>query len=297
MSTALVTGATAGIGNAFARLLAGQGHDLVLVARDAERLGQVAAGLRDRHGVEVETLAADLTDREQLERVADRLRDASRPVDVLVSNAGFSLNHNLLRSGTADEERLLDVLVRAVLVLAKAAVPGMVDRGRGRIVTVSSVAGFIPSGTYSAAKAWATTFTISLAGELAGTGVTATALCPGYVHTEFHQRAGLEMSMLPSWAWLEADRLVADCWADVRRGAAVSVPSLRYKLAVVGLRHLPLRLIQMMGRRRGVRRSPAAAPPSADTPAARFLPTGPFRARDGGAARPGAAPGEAVTGP
>jgi hypothetical protein len=257
MATALITGATAGIGHGFARLLATQGFDLVLVARDAERLGATAAQLRELHGIETETLAADLADREQLERVAERLRDDARPVDVLINNAGFALNHNLVASPVADEERLLDVLVRAVLVLTKAAVPGMVKRGRGRVVTVASVAAFLPSGTYSAAKAWATTFTLSLAGELAGTGVTATAVCPGYTRTEFHQRAELEMSMLPGWAWLDADRLVAQAWSDVRRGRSVSVPSRRYAAAVMLLRHLPLRVGEIAGRRRAVRRSAA----------------------------------------
>jgi hypothetical protein len=259
MPTALITGATAGIGHAFARRLAADGFDLVLVARDAARLGTTAAELHGRYGVDVETIAADLAERDQVERVAIRLRDQARPVDVLVNNAGFALNRGFLASEAADEERFLDVLVRAVLVLTKAAVPGMVARGRGRIVTVSSVAGFLPSGTYSAAKAWATTFTSSLAGELAGTGVTATALCPGYVRTEFHQRAKLEMSGLPSWAWLNADRLVAQAWSDARRGAAVSVPSLRYKVAVLLLRHLPLQFGQIMGRRRAASRSAAGA--------------------------------------
>ncbi len=258
MATALVTGATAGIGHEFARQLAAQGHDLVLVARDAARLGEVAQALRDRHGAEVEVLSADLADRVQLERVAERLRDGDRPVDVLVNNAGFGLNRGFLDGEIGAEERLLDVLVRAVLVLSRAAVGGMVARGRGSVVTVSSVAGFLPSGTYSAAKAWATTFTASLAGELAGTGVTATALCPGYVHTELHRRAGLNMSFLPRWAWLSADRLVAECLADVRRGRVVSIPSRRYKLAVLLLRHVPLRVGEALGRRRATRRSRAA---------------------------------------
>ncbi len=226
--TALVTGATAGIGNAFARALAARGTDLVLVARDAPRLGAVAEQLRADHGVEVELLAADLADREQLERVAVRLRD---------------------------EQRLLDVLVRAVLVLTHAAVPGMVARGRGAVVTVSSVAGFMPAGPYSAAKAWATTFTTSLAGELAGTGVTATALCPGYVHTEFHGRAGIRMERLPEFVWLDADQLVAACLADVARGRTISVPGAQYKLAVVALRHLPLRFVEWFSRGRMRRRA------------------------------------------
>lgn len=255
MPTAAITGATAGIGNAFARRLATEGFDLVLVARDADRLAGTAADLRDRHGVEVETIVADLADREQTERVAERLRDTVHPIDVLVNNAGFGLNRGFLASDAVDEERLLDVLVRAVLVLTKAVVPGMVERGRGRVITVSSVAGFLPGGTYSAAKAWATTFTTSLAAELAGTGVTATALCPGYVRTELHRRAGLTVSQVPSWAWLNADRLVAQAWADARRGAAVSVPARRYKVAVLFLRHLPLRIGGGLGRRRTVRRT------------------------------------------
>jgi short-subunit dehydrogenase len=250
MTTALVTGATSGIGNAFARRLAAEGSGLVLVARDAVRLEEEATTFRERHGVEVEVLAADLSDREQLERVARRLRDEARPVDVLVSNAGFGVGKPFLSTRISEEERVLDVMVRAVLVLTRAAAPGMVSRGRGKIITVSSVAGFFSGGTYSAAKAWATAFTSSLAGELAGTGVTATALCPGYVRTEFHQRAGMDVSDLPYWAWLDADRVIADCLSDVRRGRAVSVPSLRYKTAVFFLRHVPLRFGKMLSARR-----------------------------------------------
>lgn len=250
MGTALVTGATAGIGAAFTQRLAADGCALILVARNEDRLNEAAAGLRDRHRVDVEVLAADLGNREELERVADRLRDESRPVDILVNNAGFGVNRPFLSGESADEERMLDVMARAVLVLSHAAAPGMAARGRGAIVTVSSVAGFIHGGTYCAAKAWATSFTASLAGELAGTGVTATALCPGFVRTEFHERAGMDVSRIPGWAWLDADRLAADCMADVRRGRVISVPSLRYKLAVALIRHIPLRLGHLLRRRR-----------------------------------------------
>lgn len=257
MTTALVTGATSGIGNAFARRFAADGHRLVLVSRDGVRLEEVARGLRERHGVEVETIPADLCDREQMERVAGRLRDGTRPVDILVNNAGFGLAAPFLLGPLSDEERMLDVLVRAVLVLTRAAAPGMVARRRGNIVTVSSVAGFLPGGTYSAAKAWATSFTTSLAGQLSGTGVTATALCPGFVRSEFQQRAKIDVSYLPGWAWLDADRLVAGCMADVRRGRAVSVPSLRYKAAAFFFRHIPLRLAGAVAARRA-RMAPAS---------------------------------------
>jgi short-subunit dehydrogenase len=250
MASALVTGATAGIGYAFARRLAAEGHGLVLVAREASRLEEVAAILHQRYRVDVETLPADLCDREQTERVADRLRDCTRPIDILVSNAGFPGGKSFLAADISEEERMLYVLVRAVLVLTRAAVPGMVSRGRGNLITVSSVAGFFPGGTYSAAKAWATAFSASLAGELAGTGVTATVLCPGYVRTEFHRRAKMDVSDIPAWAWLDPDRVVADCLADVRRGRAFCVPGLRYKAAVFFLRRIPLRLLDTLSGRR-----------------------------------------------
>jgi short-subunit dehydrogenase len=252
---ALVTGATAGIGNAFARALAARGIDLVLVARDAERLETVAHDLRARHAVDVEVLVADLAERDRLERVAERLRDRNRAVDLLVNNAGFAVKQEFGGGDVAAEERLLDVLVRAVLVLSAAATPGMVERDRGAVVTVSSVAGFLQGGTYSAAKAWATTFTLSLAGELAGTGVTATALCPGYVHTEFHGRAGIRMNRLPEWVWLDADELVAQCLRDVARGRSISVPGWQSRLGMVAGRHLPLRLIEWFSRGRMRRRN------------------------------------------
>jgi len=248
MSTALVTGATAGIGNAFARRLAADGHALVLVARDVPRLEKVAASLTEAHGVPVEVLPADLADPDQLARVAERLRDPDRPVDLLVNNAGFGVHAPFVGGDLAPELSMLDVLVRAVLVLTHAAAPGMRERGRGAVVNVSSVAGFLPGGTYSAAKAWNTTFSQSLALELLGSGVTVTALCPGYVRTELHGRAGMDMSSVPSWAWLDADRLVADCLADVRRGRAISIPSRRYQTGVFFLRHLPARGLHVIGR-------------------------------------------------
>lgn len=242
--TALVTGATAGIGLSFARQLAADGHDLVLVARDAERLGAVAAELGSAYGRQVEVIRADLADREQVQRVADRLADPARPVDLLVNNAGFGLSCGFLDGPVADEERMLDVLCRAVLVLSHAAAGAMRERGRGAIVNVSSVSGFVAMGSYSAAKAWVTTFSEGLAGELAGSGVTVTALCPGFVRTEFHQRAGMEMSRMPAAAWLDSDDVVRACLDDVRRGRVVSAPSRRYQVVVALARHAPRALVR-----------------------------------------------------
>jgi len=259
---ALITGATAGIGNAFARRLAADGHDLVLVARDGGRLERVAAELRSRHGVGVEVLPADLTRRDELDRVAHRLSDPQRPVDVLVNNAGFGTAKPLLDSDLQQQEELIALLVTAVLVLTRAALPGMVSRDSGTVITVSSVSGFIvPGGSYAAAKAWATSFTTSVSAQLAGTGVQVTALCPGFVRTEFHARAGMPMDKLPSWAWLDADRVVADCLRDVARKRMLSVPSKRYRFVVLALRHLPLTALRGISRGyASVRRVPRAEP-------------------------------------
>lgn len=257
MSTALVTGATAGIGREFAEQLAARGYGLVLVARDTERLESVASELRAARGVDVEVLPADLADREQTQQVADRLADADHPVDLLVNNAGFGLGTGFLDGEIAEEERGLDVMVRAVFVLSHAAGRAMRERGHGAILNVSSVAGTVTMSTYSALKSCVTVFTEVLSNELAGTGVTATALLPGFTRTEFHDRARMTMSALPDALWLDADRLVRDALDDVAAGKVVSVPSLPYKAITLVTKFAPRapvrRISGSLGRRRRAR--------------------------------------------
>lgn len=251
MGTALITGASAGLGLEFAWQLATARHDVVLVARDGEKLERLAAQLRAAAGVHAEVLPADLTDRADLERVADRLRAAERPVGLLVNNAGNGLGQRFVGGDLALEEASLDLMVRAVLVLSHAAAGAMVERGRGAVLNVASVAALTAGGTYSAAKAWVRSFTEGLAVELVGTGVTATALCPGLTHTEFHERAGLSgAESYPEVAWLSADRVVATALADVRRGAVISTPSLRYQVASGLLRTLPRSVVRRLGEAR-----------------------------------------------
>ena len=242
MSTALVTGATSGIGLAFCRELAERGHDLVIVARRRAKLENVSDELRARHSINVEILAADLSKRAQLRRVADRLADRERPIDLLVNNAGFGTSTSFLKGELAHEEAMFDVLCRSVLVLSHAGALSMKDRGRGAIINVSSVASFVPMGTYGAAKGWVTAFTETLAHELSGSGVSATALCPGFTITEMHEPASVDMSKLPKAMWLEADRLVRDCLDDVRAGKVLSVPGAPYKL-IVGVTQLAPRAL------------------------------------------------------
>lgn len=240
MSTALVTGATAGIGHEFARQLAARGDDLVLVARDAARLEQVAAELRAAYGVEVETHVADLTLPDQLATVEARLADHARPVDLLVNNAGFGLKERFLDNPIDVEQAQQDVLVRAVLRLSHAALGGMTERGRGGIINVSSVAAFLPRGTYSAAKAWVNSFSRWAHNEYGDQGVTVMALCPGFVKTEFHQRLGVDRDKsAPRMLWLEPDRLVRDALADFDKGRPLSIPSKRYKAIVTATRVIP----------------------------------------------------------
>lgn len=267
MPTALVTGATAGIGLAFARRLARDGHDLVLVARDAARLERTAGELVTAYAVAVETLAADVGEGSDLRRVEDRLADPTHPVDLLVNNAGYGLKRSFLRGDVDEEEAMLRVLAVAVLRLSHAAGRAMAARSHGGIVTVSSVAGFVPGGTYSAAKAWATSFSQGLAAELAPSGVRVLALCPGYTRTEYHSRAGLDMSRLPGFLWLDADELVDVALRDLARGRRVSVPGLPYKVVGLGARLLPPPVVRWLSAVLvGARGSSAHDGPGAGTP-------------------------------
>ncbi|MDT3397567.1 SDR family oxidoreductase [Streptomyces sp. B1866] len=234
MTTALITGSTAGIGAAFARRLAADGHNLVLVARDAERLREQAADLHDRHRVEARVLSADLADDAGIEAVEARLADPAQPVDLLVNNAGFGHRDGYLTTPLADELRMLKVHCETVLRLTSAAAAAMRERGRGGVINVSSIASFFPRGTYSASKAWVTQFTLGAAKDLTGSGVRLMALCPGFVRTEFHQRSGVSTDNVPGWMWLDADRVVDAALKDFARGRALSVPDPRYK-ALAGL--------------------------------------------------------------
>lgn len=238
MTTALVTGATAGIGAQFARQLAGRGHDLVLVARDAARLQSAAVELRT-YGVQVEVLAADLASDDGCARVEWRCGEG---VDVLVNNAGLGTKGAFHEVAREDEEHLLRLNVRAVMRLTHAALPAMVARGSGSIVNVSSVAGFTPgtrAATYSASKAWVTNFSESLHLQYADQGVRVLALCPGFTRTEFHSRADMDTSGIPARMWLQADDVVRECLSDLDAGRSLSVPGAQYKAIVAATRLVP----------------------------------------------------------
>ena len=250
--TALITGPTSGIGACFADQLARKGYDLVLVARDESRLDALAAEVERAYAVDTEVLVADLADREALAKVEQRVADPARPIDLLVNNAGFGHKRPFLENSVEDEQQMLDVLVTAVLRLTHAALGAMVARGDGAIINVSSVAGFLPRGSYSAAKAYVTSLSEWADLTYRDKGVRVMALCPGFTKTEFHERMDVSRDSAPSWMWLEADRLVAAALRDLEKGKRVSVPSRRYKAITGVVRYTPssvLSRLQGLGRR------------------------------------------------
>ncbi|BDB40226.1 MULTISPECIES: SDR family NAD(P)-dependent oxidoreductase [Mycobacterium] len=246
---ALITGPTSGIGAGYARRYARDGYDLVLVARDAERLKQLAGELESRVG-SIEILQADLALAADRAKVAERLAEGVR---VLVNNAGLGTSGDFWTADPALLQRQLDVNVTAVMHLTRAALPAMLAAGTGTVVNIASVAGLLPGrgSTYSASKAWVISFTEGLANGLQGTGVGVHAVCPGYVRTEFHSRAGLDMAGVPSFMWLEVDDVVNESLADVARGKVISIPGREYKFLVATGRAMPRRLARLVTKRFG----------------------------------------------
>ena len=251
--TALVTGATSGIGASFARLLATEDHDLVLVARDRSRLESRRDELLALNpGIEIEVLSADLATDEGISRVEGRIQSG---VSVLINNAGFGINKGFTRSAIESERDLLSVLVTAPLrlthsLLNRSAIEGEPDEIHERdlvIINVSSVASWIAGGTYSASKSYLTVLSESLHTELSGGNVKVLALCPGFTRTEFHQRGRMKMSALPKFLWMSADEVAEIGWRDALSGKAISVPGWHYKTLSVIARFAPRPLVRKVG--------------------------------------------------
>jgi hypothetical protein len=244
-SWALVTGATAGIGESFCRLLADNNYNIVLVARDLPRLQERAIQLEAKFNVETHVIQADLSTDAGCSVVEQYL--ASNQVDVLINNAGFGLNKAFTMSELKAEQEMFDVLVRTPMRLMHVVLPGMKQRNKGVLINVSSVAGYIAGGSYSAAKSYLTVITESLHTELANTNIKVSALCPGFTRTEFHQRGRMSMKGLPSFMWLNSDKLVAKAWSDALKGKAVSIPGWQYQLLVFVIQALPRSIIRKVG--------------------------------------------------
>jgi hypothetical protein len=253
-SAALVTGASSGIGADLARSLARRGHGVVLVARRAERLSRLAAELADAHGVRVETLTCDLSDRGARDAMLERLDGLGLRVDVLINNAGFGTAGLFQRLDGERETELVRLNCEAVVALCGRFVPGMVERGAGALLNVASTAGFQPlptQATYSASKVFVVTFTEALSVDLSGTGVTATALCPGPVRTEFADVAGLgqEASRLPEPLWTTSADVAEAGVAGLERGKRIVVPGIVNRATAMGGRYTLRPLFLALARR------------------------------------------------
>ncbi|MDO4791770.1 MAG: SDR family NAD(P)-dependent oxidoreductase [Buchananella hordeovulneris] len=244
MGSALITGASAGLGTEFAWQLAGRGHRVVLVARREERLEEIAEEIRELHGTPVEVLPADLAMVKGRAAVVERLGQERHPIGLLVNNAGFGLGQRFVGGSLRREQAGVDVMVKAVLELSHAAAAQMVARGRGAILNVSSMTASSAMGTYAAHKAWVRTFTEALAQELDGTGVTATAVMPGLVRTEFHETAKMGMENMPEWCWLPAERVVREALRATSLGQVLVTPSLRYQALEVLMRAAPRAVVR-----------------------------------------------------
>lgn len=243
---AVVTGASAGIGKEFCDRLARRGYDLLIVARDGNRLEALRTELEQRHGIAVEVFPADLTIDTDVSLLAERIT-RSPNLALLVNNAGFGTRGPLADASPARQESMLQLHVVAPMRLTQAALPILLNNGRGAIINVSSVASFIFSANnvnYCATKAYLTTFSEGLAAELAGTGVQVQALCPGFTRSEFHQRMEVDVREIPSWMWMSAAKVVETSLRRLERGGpVVCVPGIRYKLLVFLLRFIPRRII------------------------------------------------------
>jgi short-subunit dehydrogenase len=240
--TALITGASAGLGREYARLFAKDGHDLVLVARRRERLDELARELVAAHGTTCMVVTADLATPGAGQRIADQVQAAGRTIDFLVNNAGFGRRGPFAQSDVRPQLEMIDVNVRALVELTRLFLPGMLQRRQGRILNIASMAGFVPGpfmATYYASKAFVLSFTEAMAGELRGTGVTATASCPGPTSTEFGEVAGSSKSNLFKRHVADAASVARHGYRAMLAGTVVAIPGLQNKLSVQSVRIAP----------------------------------------------------------
>ncbi|MBM9433940.1 SDR family NAD(P)-dependent oxidoreductase [Flaviflexus equikiangi] len=244
MGTALVTGATSGIGKEIAWQLAGEGNDLVLVARNTAALEDYADRLRNFTGQSIEVLSADLATEEGARAVADRTASREKPIGLVVNNAGFGLGQDFIGGSLERELQAIDVMARAILIICHSAANEFARRGYGAILNVSSMTSLTAQGTYSAHKAWVRTFSEGLAETLKPYGVSVTVSCPGLVHTEFHERTQVDASQWPDLAFIPVDKVASRSLDAVRRGRVIVTPSPLYAAAAGFLRLAPRRLVR-----------------------------------------------------
>lgn len=244
MGRALITGASSGLGAEFAWILAAEGNNLVLVARNEKRLATIAEDIRQKANVDVEVLPADLALADGVERVAKRLKSEDSPVTLLINNAGMGLEQDFIDGSISRELGAANVMIDAIMLLSHAALSVMVKRGRGTIINVSSITALTAQGTYSAAKSWVKTFTEGLAADLVGTGVNVSVVLPGLMHTNFHRNINVDPRQWADWMFIDAYDVANAALAGARRKQVIVVPSLLYRIAYYALKFAPRTLVR-----------------------------------------------------
>ena len=239
MKLAVITGPTSGIGLAYAQQLAAEGYDLLLVGRSEEKLKKLQTELKANS----EIFVADLSIHDEIIKTANHLKGLAQ-IDVLVNNAGFGSSLPFSQNSLAEELEQLEVLVKAVMVLTHAVLPKMINRNSGIVLNISSIAAWLPTGSYAASKSYVTAFTEAIAAELKGTKVQVTAVAPGFTKTKFFDRSQMKDDEVPSWLWLTPEQVAKESLKDARSGQVISVPGAQYKAMSTVSRSLPRPLIR-----------------------------------------------------
>lgn len=239
MKLAVVTGPTSGIGLAYAQELSKEGYELLLIGRNREKLTALQSELKTKSQIFV----ADLANHTDILKTADHLKHLDQ-IDVLVNNAGFGSSLPFSENSLTEEIEQVEVLIKAVLALTHAALPKMIERNSGIVLNISSIAAWVPTGTYAAAKSWVTSFTEAIAAELKGTKVQVTAVAPGFTKTKFFDRSQMKDDDVPSWLWLTPEQVVKESLKDARSGQLISVPGAQYKAMSTVTRSLPRPLVR-----------------------------------------------------
>lgn len=246
--TALITGASAGIGEAFARRLAALGYDLIISARRVERLEGLAAELRRDYGIAVSCTPADLSQLEEIQKLEAVIKETGN-LELLINNAGFGISGHYVEQSIDRHQRMIDVHITATVRLTHAALRGMIARHRGFVINVSSIAAWVQVGAgpgYCASKVYLNSFSTNLDGAVRDQGVRIQALCPGYTYTEFHNSAdyqGTERETLPKWVWMTAEEVVDESLRRLGSEKAIVIPGLKNRIAVFFLNSFISRLI------------------------------------------------------
>jgi hypothetical protein len=255
--TALVTGASAGIGKAFAELLAERGYGLVLTARRRDRLDELASRLTGKHGIPTHVVVADLAEPAASAQIADAVRAQGLHIDVLINNAGYGVPGSYVSVAWADHQRFMQIMMTAVCDLTYRLLPPMVERGWGRVINIASVAGMVPAPAghtlYGASKAFIIRFSEALAAENAPKGVNVTAVCPGFTYSEFHDVTGTrqQMSSMPSMLWLDAHDVAREGYDAVMRGDSVVVNGRIYRFLLWLMGIVPKGIVKAVSGRAG----------------------------------------------